>query len=551
MDRLNQNILCKTCGSSLTHHVSVPSSPVPHLHRTLQAPDQSILGSIQEMLSHARTDLSELDDEIVQMQAVLDELRIKRNELQKFTSEHEGFLAPIRLLPVEILTEIFALCMPEWGTPSFSTRQAPLVLGQVCVGWRRAAASVQNLWSSITVSFTQCPNEALAMAWLSRATSAPLSILLDAEYYQHPSTKKMWPAISQLVQYCDRWKHIEISLPSPMLLRLYPVRHRLPWLESLRISRQDLRHHFPLALDIFDFAPRLQILRIDSHISLERLKVPWNQLTELDAHYTSVTACLSTLQLVPNLVKCRMHCDSWVNPTDSILSHPMPILRFQHLQSLCIDMVGNPVDLVDHLELTVLRDVHIIYDYGISQNFDEESWLSQQPFISFLSRSSHTLRSLVITSELAHGLPRPILTKCLRATPSLVELKVGGVHGWFTADTLDQLTCQTASVEVRNYLVPELEVLEIGESSINPQLLADMIESRWRVAESDGTVARLQNVRFELEQPVEEVDGIIRNPTRFDAETLDRLRSYQHEGMNISVVDVQDGSKDLLKIHPT
>jgi hypothetical protein len=548
MDQPNQNILCRACGSSLTHLVSIPLSPAPYLHRTLQAPDKSIRGSIQETLSHARTDLSELDREIVQMQAVLDELRIKRKELQKFTSEHEGFLAPIRLLPVEILTEIFALCMPEWGTPSFSTRQAPLIFGQVCIGWRRAASSAQNLWSSITVSFTRCPDEALAMAWLSRATSVPLSILLDAEY--HPSAKKMWPVISQLVKYCDRWKHVEINLPSPMLLRLYSVRHRLPWLESLHISKQDIRFHLPLALDIFDFAPRLRILRIDSRILLGKLKVPWNQLTELDAHYTSVTACLSILQLVPNLIKCKMHCDSWVNPTDSILSHPMPILRFQHLQSLCIDTIGNPGVLVDHLELTVLRDVHIIYDYSIRQNSDEESWLSQQPFISFLSRSSHTLRSLVITNELAHGQPRPILTKCLQATPSLVELKVGGVNGWFTPDTLDQLTCRSASAELRTYLIPELEVLEIGESSINPQLFTDMIESRWRMAESNGTIARLQNVRFELGQPVEEDDGIICNPIKFDAETLDRLRNYQHEGMNISIVDVLDGSKDLLKTHP-
>jgi len=208
-------------------------------------------------------------------------------------------------------------------------------------------------------------------------------------------------------------------------------------------------------------------------------------------------------------------------------------------------MVGNPGDLVDHLELAVLRDV-IIHDYNISQNVEEESWLSQQSFISFLSRSSHTLRSLVITNELAHGLPRPILTKCLRATPSLVELKVRGVHGWFTADTLDQLTCRTASAELRTYLVPELEVLEVDQSSINPRLLADMIESRWRVAGNDGTVARLQNVRLELNQSYGEDDDIIRNPTIFDAETLNRLRSYQDEGMNISIID---GWIDLLTLN--
>jgi hypothetical protein len=94
-------------------------------------------------------------------------------------------------------------------------------------------------------------------------------------------------------------------------------------------------------------------------------------------------------------------------------------------------------------------------------------------------------------------------------------------------------------------------VLEIGESSIDPHVLADMIESRWRVIACDSTVARLQNVRFELCPVDEEGDNIIRKPTKFDAETLTRLRNYHQEGMDISIIDVEHGYKDLLKIHPT
>jgi hypothetical protein len=227
-------ILCGTCGSVRMHHIPIPSSPTPHLHRTLQAPDASETTRIREALSRAKLGLSQIDDQISQIQVVLDALRLKCKKLHKFVLEHEGFLAPIHLLPSEILAKIFALCMPGWWeTPGFSSKQAPSLFGQVCIGWRNAALSTQNLWSSITVGTKGHRAELSTKLWLSRAISTSLSIRLDAGYYRVASAKRLWPAIAQLVQYCDRWKHFEVRLPESMLRRLHPVRCRLPWLESL------------------------------------------------------------------------------------------------------------------------------------------------------------------------------------------------------------------------------------------------------------------------------------------------------------------------------
>src|ERR1700691_404014 len=94
---------CKNCGCPLVQQITIPSSPTPHLHRTLHPPDASETVIIRETMSHARPYLAELDDEIARMQAVLDDLRRKREELHKFSVEHDAFLAPIRRLPSEIL----------------------------------------------------------------------------------------------------------------------------------------------------------------------------------------------------------------------------------------------------------------------------------------------------------------------------------------------------------------------------------------------------------------------------------------------------------------
>src|SRR6202044_593447 len=147
------------------------------------------------------------------------------------------------------------------------------------------------------------------------------------------------------VQYCDRWKHVEIALPPEMIYRLYPVRHRVPWLESLRFDRQCTRGLWAKKLNVFEYAPRLRRLYISLGISYKVLKIPWTQLTELEGSFKNVTECLETLQLVPNLVTCKLHCDSWFRSADFIPSHPIPVLKFPHLLSLHIDSAWNPAAL--------------------------------------------------------------------------------------------------------------------------------------------------------------------------------------------------------------
>ena len=519
----------------------MPSSPTPHLHRTLQAPNAVETISIRETLLHSKPQLSLLDDEISQVREVLVELRRKRKVLHKFTVEHSAFLAPIRRLPPEILTYTFALCLPKYKKLCFDSDQAPTLIGQVCAGWRQIALSTQYLWSSMTVTCPASPNESLVKTWLSRATSSPLSIRLNAENHDLPAVKRMRPAIAQLVQYCDRWKHLEIRLPPTIIPRLDLIRHRLPWLESLRI--QTWNHFPPQRLDLFDYAPRLHNLRLDLGISPSRVTVPWNQLTQLDVYFPNVTVCLETLQQAPNLVKCIMHCSRWINEHVSTLSHDMPVLRFPHLTSLYISG-ERPREVFNHFELPTLRDLHVEYELGTLGG----SWLSQQPFISLLSRSSHTLRKLTV-----HGLFQlnsgSDLAHCLQVTPSLNHLNLQGSGCWFTPELLISLT-RGLSTNADACLVPQLEVLEICDTIISGTSLwffADMIESRWKIIGGGDAVARLKSARF----VVTNLD-LDFNVFHFDDELRRRLNKFREEGMDFSIIDCNKndllGTRDYLSI---
>jgi hypothetical protein len=141
------------------------------------------------------------------------------------------------------------LCM-NYKLSSFSPYCSPSLFGQVCTGWRQVALSTQKLWSSITVTYYQ-PSSAKAKLWISRASSAPLTICLTSVHPQFGGMGKIQPVITVLAQHCDRWRHLNLRLHDSMLPCLSSIKHCLPWLESIRIERPTQ----PRELDVFEVAP--------------------------------------------------------------------------------------------------------------------------------------------------------------------------------------------------------------------------------------------------------------------------------------------------------
>lgn len=305
-----------------------------------------------------------------------------------------------------------------------------------------------------------------------------------------------------------------------MIQRLYPIKHRLHWLESLQIRTQNSSYLWPQELNIFEYAPQLRSFYLDHGIPHNMVKVPWNQLTELHARFEDLNGCLSALQLVPNLVKCAIICTSgWA---DSV-SHTIPILRFPHLLFFYVSVsVDQPNQIFSHVQFPILHDIHVKYPAD-----SNGQWLIRQPFISLLSHTSHTLRNLTVdclsctaqSTQIAH---------CLRSTPSLIQLTLHGSNGWLTAGLLLPLTCQSISIAAETYLLPRLEVLEMDDDTIiDSCIFADMIESRWRIVEGGRRATRLRSARLTL---FDFEDDIL------DGETLEKLRRLRDQGIDIQII---------------
>ena len=111
VDRRKLISICGTCNGPLLFHKPVPPSPTPHLYSIIQAPDPSETISLQNTIRDANSNLYELDGDIAHAEMILDTLRHKRETLHRFIIEHDAMFTHIRRLPLEILIEIFVLCM--------------------------------------------------------------------------------------------------------------------------------------------------------------------------------------------------------------------------------------------------------------------------------------------------------------------------------------------------------------------------------------------------------------------------------------------------------
>jgi len=58
-------------------------------------------------IADIETDISKLDDEMSRLQTVMGQLAAERQEFRKILGEHHSIVAPIRRIPLEVLSGIF------------------------------------------------------------------------------------------------------------------------------------------------------------------------------------------------------------------------------------------------------------------------------------------------------------------------------------------------------------------------------------------------------------------------------------------------------------
>ncbi|KAJ7282745.1 hypothetical protein C8J57DRAFT_1122620, partial [Mycena rebaudengoi] len=275
-------------------------------------------------------------------------------------SAQNSILNPIvARLPVELLSEIFILCLPNSSKRYPNPRTVPLILLRICTAWANIARSTPALWDTIHVEFPRAEGfEHLFDYYLVRSQSRGLPLTLTGQFDEDSSALlwahahrmqpqpgsattmlpaasmnlkalKVFPDINNLdLMGVLRMMHaapglVECTLIYGCLDAAHADLLTLPYLQSLSMGE----YPFCSDLHILEYlsVPALRTLSILSFnfdevvlISfLKRLEAPLQSLN-LDLSYTKVTPEFHTqlLNLVPTLTCLSL---SWLNASDSTL----------------------------------------------------------------------------------------------------------------------------------------------------------------------------------------------------------------------------------------
>lgn len=355
-------------------------------------------GDRQELVavvSDATDELTLYDHTIAQLHDLIWRLEHERQNLQSHVGLTRSLLAPIRKLPVDLLSEMFlhhghdnVICS-GWA-PSTKHYIPAFSLTSVCSLWRRTALSTPRLWGNINLAIGNTIRKhagTLVDFLLEHSRNADLDVTV---YLGHEPEEGDAPFI-RLCQHSSRWHalHATVDSPSDAQERLWTilssVRGSIGRLKELELDVEDL---VPLSCqDIFQIAPCLARI----HLIPPELKLPAEQITYADFSLSRTYWCtqMSRLSGLKSAV-VRMLDDEKGEEEEALATCS------SHLQTLSIRMpFGDLSDFKSLFQCAFFPDLHTILIRG---NAYERFNLPILDFNSFLQRSSCTITTLCITN---------------------------------------------------------------------------------------------------------------------------------------------------------
>ncbi|KAF8175460.1 hypothetical protein K438DRAFT_2022889 [Mycena galopus ATCC 62051] len=318
------------------------------------------------------------------MESCLTDLDIQTDSLQLDDIPLQIGPSPISTLPPEILAEIFLNFLPIYPDfPPYTGTLSPLVLCRVCRHWRAIALSTPALWKAISVALRdpddfQIEKIELLKTWIGRSGNCPLSLSLTG-----PTSS---PVVEQLIEaaiaHCNRWERLDVLIPFD---HLHLLKGEMPLLHDLAIGPIDLRHDIDFTLPLFESAPQLRHAVLSSCFLNSTIRLPWAQLTHLEAKCLYEHECTDILRDAPSLVTCTLSvCCS---DEDIVIGPTVPV--HMHLSKVVLLAEDPDVRLwivLDCLTMPALRRLQVA-----------EPCVTLESLVAFVSRSQCSLDELRVT----------------------------------------------------------------------------------------------------------------------------------------------------------
>lgn len=557
---------CSHCGNALISDVTVPTSPVPHLlHNVGIALDLTEEAIIRKTIDDTEDDMLLVHQEMDQIDAILAGLIRRYDALGQYIQEHKNLLSPVRRLPVEILSEIFILSLPEPETNygqyalrmfgngdskgyrpdmahrrddyGYSMRKAALSPGQVCRLWRKIAYSTPRLWSSIDLNIlplrhyriqlrhnhspeTPLPFK-LAAYWLIHSGTASLSLRITGFKSVYP---EIHPLLRSLAACSRRWKHVSLDLELFQYDVLCDIKDNLPLLQSLALYHDNQRG-YSWVETVFGSAPQLRSVCLNRTIDPYMITLPWAQLTHLSLLLYDIDNCLKALTLCVGLEECVITLSGYIIEPGRIDS--LPHVSLNRLRSLKFVSDYGFNGFAEHLHAPALSD--LVVD-------DRLTGQVTMQLRSLITRSSCYILSLTLN---AGQITSDDLIVILRLLPLLRDFELEEFYSSAAGpDFLVRLTARDPRNSPDDILAPNLQSLYLANvpKLFDYEVLADMIQSRLLL--HDSLYASASGYPKAQVVCIEKVWVAFR--PNIDLNSLARLRGFRHDGLVINVPDVEE-----------
>ncbi|CAA7270569.1 unnamed protein product [Cyclocybe aegerita] len=378
--------------------------------------------------------IAELDVEIEATKEKLARLFRKRFNLKTERNiKHDSFTC----LPTEVISRIFAICLPEepyplvrWGYPNPLFEELPiaLLLRSVSTQWRQISESTPQLWTYIKIRIDDSNSVESAKRfrqWLSRSGNLPVSIRiymkasidLDSEPLPDSLTR---PLINVVNKVSHRWGMLEVHMPEVLITRLCGNGSSTTTLHSLGLTPSEwtLGGRVSTRFSMKNVLPTPSSIGLRS-LHLDSMDVDWTNLLYIEGFGFRLDECLLVVQRCPRLLRCSFE---GVDRRATIRRHDRVHIVHNFIRWLWLEDWGNIADFFDNVSFPSL-----VYLEFMASN------LSSRPLevvTSFIRRSGCSLGTLRISDGDLQEAP---IIPLLEATPQLRTLDLFNIK---LSDTL-------------------------------------------------------------------------------------------------------------------
>ncbi|KAJ7072888.1 hypothetical protein C8F01DRAFT_264376 [Mycena amicta] len=495
------------------------ASPFASKLGTNYCPTYLEISQILDIIRQPTADVLRLDSKLVALQQTVKALAEERRRLSTFIQAHRALISPFRLLPLDLIREIFVACLRTDTNSVMSANEAPVLLTRVCRSWRDIALATPSLWTRLhivepshTSALPFSPTSRAALQaklqqrtevitmWLTRARQLPLSISLESPFpasaFRQPDSSDL---LRELIPFAGRWKRLElaVSLQNLGILR-HLTPNDVPQLE--KVSLCITTHTQPPQPDWSTLqllaGPSITSLCIAGiNFVLQDIPVRWGQLTELSLGISTqltVATMLEVLRCCPKLKCGRMRVDDWTTTPEILQTYTA--VQSECLCSFelhCSPSMPSPLRILPLFVFPALQDL-VLHPASCGEDVSfPDAFFSTSSRLETLRLSTHVFTKATLQA-LIRALP-----------PTLQRLWIQDSSPRWGVDTassdspLDDDLLQLLTPTASECLCPALECLVMMRCSA----ISDAALARFICARSAAT--SLKRIRVQLFRQVE------------------------------------------------